>query len=77
MANVNVSNHPCVKTKLSILRSASTNARDTKTLIHEIATIVGVEAFARGLSVQHNGTVCQYPPVFVSPDRLTSLVRQE
>ena len=47
--NVHVSTHPCARAKLSQLRSSATNARDTKTLVHEIATIVGCEAFAHGL----------------------------
>jgi uracil phosphoribosyltransferase len=46
-----------VRAKLSLLRSASTNAKETKALIHEIATIVGCEALAQGLDVQQTGTV--------------------
>lgn len=56
-SSIHVSSHPCVRAKLSQLRSASTNARDTKTLVHEIATIVGVEALAKGLEVENVGTV--------------------
>lgn len=55
-ANIHVSSHPCVRAKLSILRSASTNAKETKALIHEIATIVGCQALA-DLSVEQSGTV--------------------
>ncbi|KAM3422935.1 hypothetical protein BST61_g418 [Cercospora zeina] len=55
-SSIHISSHPCVRAKLSQLRSASTNARDTKTLVHEIATIVGVEALATGLEVQNVGT---------------------
>ncbi|KAK5136996.1 hypothetical protein LTR08_001503 [Meristemomyces frigidus] len=54
--NVHVSTHPCVRAKLSQLRSSSTNARDTKTLVHEIATIVGCEALAHGLETVQTGT---------------------
>ncbi|KAK4946483.1 hypothetical protein LTR66_003243 [Elasticomyces elasticus] len=47
--NAHVSTHPCLRAKLSQLRSHATNARETKLLIHEIATIVGCEALAHGL----------------------------
>lgn len=57
MSNVHVSSHPCAKAKLSLLRSTSTNAKDTRSLIHEIATIVACEALANGLAVQQTGTV--------------------
>ncbi|CAK4030067.1 Hypothetical predicted protein [Lecanosticta acicola] len=56
MANIHVSTHPCAKAKLSQLRSASTNAKETKNLIHEIATIVACEALAQGLTVEQTGT---------------------
>lgn len=46
-SNVHVSNHPCLRAKLSQLRSKSTNARDTKTLVHEIALLLGSEALAQ------------------------------
>ena len=55
--NAHVSAHPCVRAKLSQLRSASTNARDTKALVHDIATIVGCEAFAHGLTAAEVGKV--------------------
>ncbi|KAK8232064.1 putative uracil phosphoribosyltransferase urg2 [Phyllosticta capitalensis] len=54
--NAHVSAHPCLRAKLSQLRSSSTNARDTKALIHEIATIVGVEALAKVLDEKEAGT---------------------
>lgn len=57
-SNVHVSTHPCLRAKLSILRSQSTKARETKQLVHEIATIVGCEAFAHGLQTVETGTVC-------------------
>lgn len=56
-SSIHVSTHPCVRAKLSQLRSGSTSARDTKTLVHDIATIVGVEALAKGLEVESTGTV--------------------
>ncbi|EMC98476.1 hypothetical protein BAUCODRAFT_32521 [Baudoinia panamericana UAMH 10762] len=55
-SSIHVSSHPCVRAKLSQLRSSSTGAADTKRLIHEIATIVGCEALAHGLSTQAVGT---------------------
>jgi uracil phosphoribosyltransferase len=56
-SNVHVSSHPCLKAKLSLLRSQSTHARDTKQLVHEIATIIGCEALAHGLEVTESGSV--------------------
>lgn len=47
--NVHISTHPCVRAKLSQLRSASTNSADVQRLVHEIATIVGCEALASGV----------------------------
>lgn len=61
-SNVHVSSHPCLRAKLSLLRSKSTNARETKQLVHEIATIVGCEALAHGLQVTETGTVCVRRP---------------
>ncbi|KAI9810575.1 MAG: hypothetical protein M1832_001236 [Thelocarpon impressellum] len=52
--NISVSTHPCLAAKLSQLRSASTNARDTKALVHEIALIVGCEALGASLKL-HDG----------------------
>lgn len=57
LPNVHISSHPCVKAKLSQLRSESTDARATKTLVHEIATIVACEALAQGLTSHKSGTV--------------------
>jgi len=45
--NVKVSSHPCLRAKLSQLRSNKTQARETKTLVHEIALILGIEALAK------------------------------
>ncbi|WPG99160.1 Hypothetical protein R9X50_00197100 [Acrodontium crateriforme] len=55
-ANVHVSTHPCLAGKLSQLRSSSTNARDFRTLVHDIATILGCEALAQNLTVVEKGT---------------------
>lgn len=55
-SNIHLSTHPCLQAKLSQLRSSSTSTRETRNLIHEISTILGVEAFARCLSVKNSGT---------------------
>ncbi|OOF91679.1 hypothetical protein ASPCADRAFT_177019 [Aspergillus carbonarius ITEM 5010] len=55
-SNVHVSSHPLLQAKLSQLRSASTTTRETRSLVHEIATILGVEAFAAGWKVKTSGT---------------------
>jgi len=54
-SNVHVSKHPCLRAKLSQLRSKSTNARETKALVTDIATILGVDALAN-LEVSSSGT---------------------
>ncbi|KAK5122122.1 hypothetical protein LTR85_004368 [Meristemomyces frigidus] len=54
--NVHVSTHPSVRAKLSQLRSSSTNAKETKALVHDIATMVGCDALAHGLSTVRTGT---------------------
>ena len=56
-SNVHVSTHPCVRAKLSQLRSKETNARDTKALVHEIALLVGCDALAACLQNVPTGTV--------------------
>jgi uracil phosphoribosyltransferase len=48
-SNVHVSQHPCLKAKLSQLRSKSINPREVKSLIHEVSLIVSCEAFASSL----------------------------
>ncbi|KIY01340.1 uncharacterized protein Z520_02892 [Fonsecaea multimorphosa CBS 102226] len=53
--NVHLSKHPCLRAKLSQLRSKDTNARETKTLIHEIALLLGAEALAQ-LEIESFGT---------------------
>ncbi|KAI1259062.1 PRTase-like protein [Xylariaceae sp. FL1019] len=49
-SNVHVSKHPCLLSKLSLLRSKSTHARDVKALVNDIALIIGIEAFATALT---------------------------
>jgi hypothetical protein len=56
-SNAHVSQHPCLQAKLSQLRSASTSSKDVQALVHDIALMVGYEALAQGLKVQHKGTV--------------------
>jgi len=53
--NVKISSHPCLRAKLSQLRSHTANARETKALVHEIALILGIEALAT-LDVTPTGT---------------------
>ncbi|KAK5060124.1 hypothetical protein LTR84_010008 [Exophiala bonariae] len=53
--NVHISKHPCLRAKLSQLRSKSTNARDTKALVHDISLLLGAEALAN-LEVETVGT---------------------
>lgn len=57
LKNIHVSKHPCLKAKLSQLRSKSRTPREIKTLVHEIALIIGCEALAMGLEVTTSGTV--------------------
>ncbi|OOQ84928.1 uracil phosphoribosyltransferase [Penicillium brasilianum] len=54
--NVHISAHPCLQAKLSQLRSQSTTPRETRALVEEIASILGVEAFAQGLTLTKTGT---------------------
>lgn len=58
--SVHISRHPCLRAKLSQLRSKSRNARETKELVHEISLILGTEALA-GLDVATDGVV-RLPP---------------
>lgn len=48
--NVHVSNHPCLRAKLSQLRSKSTPSKDVKALVHDISLIVGCEALAAAIT---------------------------
>ncbi|CBF86246.1 hypothetical protein AN2133.2 [Aspergillus nidulans FGSC A4] len=45
-SNIHISTHPLLQAKVSQLRSSSTTTRETRSLVNEIATILGVEAFA-------------------------------
>ncbi|KAL4944164.1 hypothetical protein BDV06DRAFT_115269 [Aspergillus oleicola] len=45
-SNVHISTHPLLQTKVSQIRSSSTTTREIRNLVNEIATILGVEAFA-------------------------------
>lgn len=65
-ASVHVSSHPCLQAKLSQLRSKSASTRETRDLVHEIATILGVEAFAAGLKTASRGTV-EMPSSYPGP----------
>lgn len=56
-SNVHVSSHPCLKAKVSQLRSKSASAREIKCLVHEIALILGCEALAFSLQTKSSGTV--------------------
>ena len=56
-ANVHLSTHPCVRAKLSQLRCKDANARETKSLVHEIALILGCDALANSLETISSGTV--------------------
>ncbi|WYZ39904.1 hypothetical protein EsH8_IV_000245 [Colletotrichum jinshuiense] len=44
--NVHVSQHPCLRAKLSQLRSQSTPAKEVKSLVHDIGLMVAYEALA-------------------------------
>ncbi|KAL4968384.1 uracil phosphoribosyltransferase [Aspergillus stella-maris] len=45
-SNVHISSHPLLQAKISQIRSSSSTTRETRGLVNEIATILGVEAFA-------------------------------
>ncbi|KIW33867.1 uracil phosphoribosyltransferase, variant [Cladophialophora immunda] len=73
--NVHLSKHPCLRAKLSQLRSKSTNARETKTLIHEITLLLGAEALAQ-LDIDSVGTAetpigYEYPYEAIDCTKLT------
>ncbi|KAL8823907.1 MAG: hypothetical protein Q9191_005454 [Dirinaria sp. TL-2023a] len=55
-SNIHASTHPCLRAKLSQIRSKTTNARETKALVHEIALIIGCEALASSLQTTSSGT---------------------
>ncbi|ETN41853.1 uracil phosphoribosyltransferase [Cyphellophora europaea CBS 101466] len=73
--NVHVSKHPCLRAKLSQLRSKSMNARETKDVVHEISLILATEALA-SLEVVTAGTDespigFQYDFETISPQKVT------
>ncbi|KAI4793612.1 uracil phosphoribosyltransferase-like protein [Aureobasidium sp. EXF-8845] len=55
-SNVHVSQHPCLRAKVSQLRSQQTGARDAKRLIHDISTMLGYEALGSALKTTQSGT---------------------
>lgn len=61
--NVHISNHPCLRAKLSQLRSHTTNAKETNALVNEMALILGTEALS-ALKVTYSGIVS--PPLGVN-----------
>lgn len=63
LPNVHISSHPCLKAKVSQLRSQSTSTRETRSLVNEITTIIGVEAFATCLRSRKSGTVSRYTSI--------------
>lgn len=67
--NVHVSNHPCLRAKLSQLRSKSVSARDVKSLIHELSVIVACEALATAITAVDGPQVKSFPPPFECRDR--------
>ncbi|KAI0390406.1 PRTase-like protein [Xylariaceae sp. FL0594] len=48
--NVHVSGHPCLLSKLSRLRSKETESREVKSLVNDIALILGCEALGSALA---------------------------
>ncbi|KAI0993241.1 hypothetical protein K3495_g14943 [Podosphaera aphanis] len=60
-SNVHVSVHPCLRAKLSQLRSKNTQPREARALIHDLALLLGYEATASSL-----GTVAD-PQVQITP----------
>jgi len=74
--NVHVSTHPCLQAKLSQLRSSTTDARETKALVHDISFIVGCEATAAGLSTVKGPTAktplgYEYTTTTISPKTIS------
>lgn len=56
--NIHVCQHPCVRAKLSQLRSQSTRPQDAQRLVNDIALFVGAEALAVALKNVDDGPVC-------------------
>ncbi|KAL4787923.1 uracil phosphoribosyltransferase-domain-containing protein [Aspergillus varians] len=60
-SNVHISSHPLLQAKISQIRSSSSTTRETRNLVHEIATILGVEAFASGWKATGTGKTDSTP----------------
>lgn len=56
-SSIHISTHPCVRAKLSQIRSKDVNARETQSMVHEIALIVACDALASELQTVSSGTV--------------------
>lgn len=72
-ANVHVSQHPCLRAKLSRLRSKQTQAREVKNLIEEISTILGCEALGTVLTAVDGPKVYIYLYIYGIPSILLQL----
>ncbi|KAF3077791.1 hypothetical protein TWF569_004620 [Orbilia oligospora] len=55
MSNIHVSQHPCVRAKLSQLRSSATGPRETRALVTEISSFLAAEALATSLTTVQTG----------------------
>lgn len=83
-SNVHVSKHPCLLAKLGRLRSRETEAREVKSLVNDIALIVGCEALASTLTAvdgpkvttSSSRSLCLYFSIyiFVPSNGLRSLI---
>ncbi|KAK2761486.1 hypothetical protein FQN53_007686 [Emmonsiellopsis sp. PD_33] len=74
-SNVHVSKHPCLRGKLSQLRSSTTGSRETNRLVHDIATILGYESLATNLQITSSGTGTtplgyEYPTESVATEKI-------
>ena len=56
-SNVHTSSHPCLQAKISQLRSQSATTRETRDLVSDISTILGVEALGSALKTKVSGKV--------------------
>jgi len=54
-ANVTVSSHPCLRAKLSQLRSVACSAKQTKALVKEIALLLACDALKDVVTVENEG----------------------
>jgi len=74
-ANVNVSTHPCIRAKLSQLRSETTSSKETRALVKEISLLLACEALRSALSVEETGKgttplKAEFPVETVTPKRI-------